>query len=126
VFKSGDRSHIVNYTPTSLLTGLSKIFENLTYYRLMQHVQCHNILVSNQYGFRNGLSTDNAIFKLIESIFKAWNQKNRIAYVFCDLNRAFDCVAHDLLIKNWNFMELGVYIWNGSSLIWMIGSRELS
>jgi hypothetical protein len=73
------------------------------------------------------MSTDNAIFKLIESVFKAWNQKDCIAGVFCDLSRAFDYVAHDLLIKkNWNFMELGVYIWNGLSLICMIGSRELS
>jgi hypothetical protein len=72
VFKSGDKMQIVNYRPISLLTGFSKIFENLTYSRIMQHI-CHNILVSNLYGFKNGLSTDNAIFKLTESVFKAWN-----------------------------------------------------
>jgi hypothetical protein len=48
VFNSGDRSQIVNYKPISLLTGFSKIFENLIYSRIMQHVQCHSILVSNQ------------------------------------------------------------------------------
>jgi hypothetical protein len=71
IFKSGDRSQVMNYRPVSLLTGFSKIFENLIYSRIMQHIPCHNILVSNQYSFRNGLSTDNAIFQLIESVFKA-------------------------------------------------------
>jgi hypothetical protein len=103
VFKSGDRSQIVNYRPISLLPGFSKIFENLIYSRIMQHVQCHNILVSNQYSFRNGLPTDNAIFKLTESVFKAWNQKDCVAGIFCDLSRAFDCIAHDLLIRKLEF-----------------------
>jgi hypothetical protein len=35
VFKSGNRSQIVNYRPIPLLTGFSKIFENLIYCRLL-------------------------------------------------------------------------------------------
>jgi hypothetical protein len=77
----------------------------------MQHIQCHNILVSHQYGFRNGLSTDNAIFQLIESVFKAWNQKNCVAGLFCDLSRAFDYVAHELLVRKLEFYGIrGLYL----------------
>jgi hypothetical protein len=73
------------------------------------------MLVSNPYGFRNGLSTDNAIFKLIESVFKAWNQKDCVAGIFCDLSRAFDCVAHELLVRKLEFYGI-----RGLHLEWFI------
>jgi hypothetical protein len=38
--------------------------------RLNQHLQVHHILASEQYGFRRGLSTDNAAYKLTDSILK--------------------------------------------------------
>ena len=68
-------------------------------------------LVQEQSGFRSSLSIGNVTLKLLESVYKVWNHKKCIAGVFCDLSRAFDCVAHGPSDrKNWNFMELGVYI----------------
>jgi hypothetical protein len=58
-------SELTNYRPISLLTGFSKIFELLIYRRLNQHFQIHNILVTEQYGFRRGLSTINAKLLLL-------------------------------------------------------------
>jgi hypothetical protein len=53
----------------------------------------------------------------MESV-KACNQKNCIAGVFCDLIRAFTCIAHDLLIKKLEFYRVrGVYLeWFNSYL----------
>jgi hypothetical protein len=75
---------MMNYGHMSLLTAISKVFQTAMYHRLNHHLQVHNILVSEQYGFRKGLSTDNA-YKLTDSILKAWNKKMHVGGMFCDL-----------------------------------------
>jgi hypothetical protein len=72
-FKKGDKSQVSNYRPTSLLTGISKIFELLILHRLKYHLVSNNILVNEQFGFRGNVSTDSTISKLNKSIFNAWN-----------------------------------------------------
>jgi hypothetical protein len=86
-----------------LLTGFSKIFELLIHRRLNQHFQIHNVFVTEQYGFRRGLSTINATHKLTEVILNAWNNNRYVAGAFCDPTKAFDCVNHELLIKKLQF-----------------------
>jgi hypothetical protein len=63
----------------------------------------NNILVNEQFGFHDSVSTDSAIFKLIESIFNAWNNKEYVTGLFCDLTKACDSVGHELLILNLEF-----------------------
>jgi hypothetical protein len=67
------------------------------FYRVNQHFQVHNILTSDQFGFRKRLSTINAIYKLTDNILNAWNSKRHIGGIFCDLSEAFDCVNHEFI-----------------------------
>jgi len=46
--------------------------------RLSQHVHNDNILVTEQYGFRKGISTKNAAVRLTDSVFKCINQKCKL------------------------------------------------
>jgi hypothetical protein len=63
----------------------------------------NNILVNEQFGFYGNVSTDSAVFKLTESIFNAWNNKEYVTGLFCDQTKAFDSASHELLILKLEF-----------------------
>ena len=53
--------------------------------------------MGNQFGFRKGTANKEAIFKLKNEILKALNNKTLAGSIFCDLEKAFDSVNHDIL-----------------------------
>jgi hypothetical protein len=69
----------------------------------LDHLNKYNILSTEQYGFRKGLKTDNAIYKLTTEILNAMNNKQIVGGIFCDLEKAFDCVYHDILLSKLKF-----------------------
>ena len=48
---------MTNYGPILLLMGFSKGFKPAMHSRLSQHLHTNNILVTEQYGFKKGIST---------------------------------------------------------------------
>jgi hypothetical protein len=66
------------------------MFELLLSQRIKHHLASHNRLVPKQYSFKEGVSTDTATHKLIETVFNAWNKKEYVAGIFCDLTKAFN------------------------------------
>jgi len=61
LFKKGDITEFSNYRPISLLTSFSKIILKITFKRLYNYLNDNNILVGDQYCFREKLSTETAI-----------------------------------------------------------------
>jgi hypothetical protein len=57
--------------------------------RLSQHLHTNNILITEQHGFRKGISTQNATFRLTDSVFTSIDQKTHVGGIFCDLAKAF-------------------------------------
>jgi Notch-like protein len=82
LFKSGSKDKIDSYRPISLLLSFSKIFEKLILHRLISHFNNHNILANEQFGFRQNYSTDKAIFKLLNHILNALNNKKTVGGKF--------------------------------------------
>jgi hypothetical protein len=97
VYKKGSKVEITAYRPISLLTSFAKIFEKVIFNRLLQHTKRNNIIVSEQYGFKENSSTELAIFNLTNQILAQVN-KSSVCGIFCDLTKAFNIVNHDILI----------------------------
>jgi hypothetical protein len=98
LYKKGDKQLISNYRPVSLLTSFSKIVEKVMFDRLINHLNKYAILSPRQYGFQKNLTTDNAVYALLNEVSTALNNKSRVKGIFCDIEKAFDCVNHDVLL----------------------------
>jgi len=80
--KNDDKCEVSNYRPVSLLTSFSKIFETVMQRRILKHITNYNILSKEAYGFRVGLRTDNANYKLTTEILNAMNNKLLVGGIF--------------------------------------------
>lgn len=98
VFKAGCKSSPSNYRPISLLSTLSKVLEKLVKRRVMRYLEKNELLNHNQYGFREGRSTEDAVLKLTTLISSYLDGGNKCLGVFLDLQKAFDTVSIPILL----------------------------
>ena len=99
IFKKGSRLLVSNYRPISLLSNLNKIFEKIIFKRVSSFVEKNDILFSQQFGFRSKHSTTHALVNITEKIRSALDQDKVACGIFVDLQKAFNTVNHEILLK---------------------------
>ena len=68
----------------------AKVFEKCIKKRLVGFLNMNKILSDNQFGFREGLSTSDAMFTLTSQIVNSLKNNKKGIAVFIDLAKAFD------------------------------------
>lgn len=98
IFKKGCKSVLSNYRPVAIVPVLGKVFETIIYDRLCNYFEVNNILCGGQYGFRRSRSTSDAVASIVSGVVDAFERGVLSAAVLCDLEKAFDCISHEILL----------------------------
>jgi retron-type reverse transcriptase len=97
IFKKGDPTNLNNYRPISLLPVLSKVLEKLINKQITDKLDEKMIIDENQYGFRTGHSTEDAVVKFIDMIEKLKLKNIYEVSIHIDVSKAFDSCDHGII-----------------------------
>ena len=67
------------------------------YHRFYKYITTKKFLYSKQFGFQTCPSTEHAIVKLVDQIYKSFEKDHYTLGVFIDLLKVFDTVDHTIL-----------------------------
>lgn len=111
--KPGDPCNINNYRPISILPVFSKIFEKIVHNQIYNYFERFNVIYHGQYGFREKMSTVQAIANFTQYLYNSIDSGNVVFSVFLDFRKAFDSVDHEILLS-----KLHHYGIRGNILSW--------
>ena len=99
LFKKGSSTDPKNYRPISLLPLSSKILEKVVLEQTQSFLKEHNLIYELQSGFRDQHSTNFCLSYLSNKIFSGFDSGLMTGMVLIDLQKAFDTIDHDILLK---------------------------
>ena len=105
-----------NYRPISLLVISGKILEAVVCNSINDHLQSHNLLSCNQWGFspKKNRSTEGLLLHMTETWKSALDQGLVVGELFVDFRKAFDSVNHSILLE-----KLRATGFSGSLFSWL-------
>ena len=109
-----DTDNYKNYRPVSNLVFIGKLIERVVQKRLNQHLVSNNLVSDKNYAYEKNHSTELLLLKVMDDLYKSFDNNLPSVVVLLDLSAAFDTVDHAKLLdilKN----EIGI---EGTALKW--------
>ena len=118
LYKKGNINLESNYRPISILPVVSKIIERVVHDQFHQYLVEKGLIYRFQSGFRPNHSTDTALTYLADQIRFNMDKNYYTGVVLLDLQKAFDTVNHDILLKKLKAIGINdtTYAWFSSYL----------
>ena len=122
-----------NYRPISLLSIRGKIHKAVVCNSVKKnHLQSHNLLSHNQWGFRKNCSTEGLLLHMKKTWKSALDQGLVVGVVFVNIQRAFDSVNHSILLEKLKatgisgslFSRLANYLSNWNQFVQISGKKS--
>ena len=101
-----------NFRPISVLSVVGKLAEKVVSLQLLDYLSAIHAMSPNQYAYRPGHSTEDAIVDVVSAISDNRDRGHVTVITSCDLSKAFDCVDRQVLLRK---LE-----WYGVSSHWFI------
>lgn len=98
--KEDDLDNPASYRPISLINVVSRVLEKIINIRLTDWAESNNIIDKNQSGFRKYHSTQDNIFKVIETGKVAMQLGHSCGLVAFDIEKAFDKSPHNGILES--------------------------
>jgi hypothetical protein len=114
LYKKGPKCDPGNYRPISLTCLCCKIMEHVILSHVAKYLSANNILLDNQHGFREKLSTVTQLLVSTHDWASTLNHHGQTDLVLLDFSKAFDLVPHRRLA-----VKLEYYGISGPTLGWI-------
>jgi len=109
--KGKDKTDLNSYRPISLLNCIGKWLEKIINSKLQFWLEANKVLPDAQSGFRKNKSTQDQILRLTQDIVHGFNNSERTAAIFFDLEKAFDKASHSGLLYKLKEKGLDATLW---------------
>ena len=88
-----------------------RYLEKVAFKQILEYFTPNNLLVDNQYGFRENHSTELAALEFINRIKLEMDRKNPSS-IFLDLSKTFDTLNHDILLTKLRYYGIQAIVLN--------------
>ena len=83
---------------------ISKLIEKAIHIQTQEYLHKNCLIYKFQSGFRENFSTNSCLVQLTDYIIKGMDKRQHAGMILIDLQKAFDTLDHDVLLKKWNIL----------------------